>query len=96
MRFGTCREHTHRTTRAIHYIIDFFARVFTRGDFDDPTRLRPGFSFEAWARTPAAQVDIEQFPERGSEDVLSDDSGLAIHTPEDWRVRNVEILDRLR
>lgn len=91
------RQGTHaRTTRDIHHIIDFFDRVFDRGDFADPTRLHHGFSFEEWTRTPAAQVDTEQFPERGSEDVLTDDTGSEIQTPDSWRDREVEILDRLR
>lgn len=93
-------------------IIDFFDHAFERGarkkggrrssepsnveEYVNPTRFYHGFSFEEWAETDAAQVDIEQFPKRSLDDLLVDSDGNAIESADTWETNAQDIRERLQ
>lgn len=85
-----------RTTRDVQHIIDFFDDAFDRGDFDEPSQRYHEFSFEEWATNATADVDVQSYPKRGLDDILTSSGGDAITTVDVWEAHAATVQDRIR
>jgi cephalosporin-C deacetylase-like acetyl esterase len=65
-------------------------------EYINPTRFYHGFSFEEWKETAAAQIDIEQFPKKGIDDLLIDDSGAEIASIKKWESKKPKLRETLQ
>lgn len=84
-------------TRDLHTIVDFFDYAFDRSDVADPTRRVHGSSRQEWAETPEAQgIDVGDFPERGIDDLLTDEAGASIDSTDEWVARKPAIRERIK
>ena len=84
-------------------IIDFFDHALDRegtdpkvGNYVNPSRFDYDFSFEEWAETAAADVDVESFPKKGLDDLLTTENGKTISSVEGWEAKEPVIREALR
>lgn len=84
-------------------IIDFFDYAFNRGeddhtvdDYVNPSRFNHEFSFEEWSKTSAAEIDLEEFPKKGIDDLLVGENEGTITTTAAWEAKKPSLRETIR
>ena len=83
------------SARDIEDYVDFFDYVFGRGDFKPDEILYHNYSFEGWKKLSGEKININDYPDKGIDNLLISEKGKKIETIEDWEKKRPEIKKRV-
>jgi cephalosporin-C deacetylase-like acetyl esterase len=71
--------------------IDFYDYIFKRGGSKPENRLFYGYTFEEWRRISGEKIDPANYPAKGIDDLLTDETGKNISQVSGWEARRAAI-----
>jgi len=90
------RHGRHGTSaRDIEAYCDFFDFVFGRNTIEPPRDLYYNYTFHRWRELSGENVNLADYPERETEELLLSPEGRNIESPRAWQVKKQEIHQRL-
>jgi dienelactone hydrolase len=84
------------TPQMVNDELDWLDMQLGRKPFDFPEKLIYTYSFDKWTGITGEKLNINEFPEKDTDDILTMPDGKEVRTSTDWETKSVDIKDKIR